>query len=489
MTEPIMKNTVLLLATLSLLAGPHVRAASEAGKPDNKPNVLFLVCDDLNKDLGIYGHPQVKSPHIDRLAEQGTRFTNAYAQWPGCLPSRYSFLSGWSIPRIGVKDFSFKSRTGNLADALYMPEWFKQNGYTTIRIDKVFHPGGDDPQSWTVSEEPIQLTGGRMIINWLGIELQTLGLDGVHDFYRGAEDGWGSPVMEKDSFPNVNGEKGTYFIVHDSVPEEMLFDGNTAERGKMYLERFAESGEPFFMALGFRRPHLPFIAHQRYYDLYPTDGIQLPPPQPGYTKPFSDTDHQRLIRGYYASISFVDAQVGKVLQKLEETGLDKNTVVVLIGDHGYALGERDGWFSKGKFWDLSLGTTCIIVAPDALKKNMESDQVVSLLDLYPTLVDLAGLPTPPTPLDGHSLANLVREGDASGLPNSAVSHNFRPNWAGVTGSIRTPQWRYMELGDGTRELYDAINDPFHWRNLVDDPAYADLVAELSARVAAASLVD
>ena len=483
------KTSTLIISVLSLLVGLQTGWAKDVAKTAAKTNVLFIICDDLNTDLGTYGHPQVKSPNIDRLAAQGTRFNNAYAQWPGCLPSRYSFLSGWSIPRIGVRDFSFKARTGNLAEAVYLPEWFKQNGYTTIRVDKVFHPGGDDKQSWTVSEEPIQLTGGRMLINWLGIELQTLGLDGVHDFYRGAEDGWGSPVMEKDSFPNVEGEKGTYFILHDTVPEEMLFDGNTAERGKMYLEQFAESGEPFFMALGFRRPHLPFIAHQRYYDMYPTEDIQLPPPQPGYTKPFSDTDHQRLIRGYYASISFVDAQVGKVLNKLKETGLDKSTVVVLIGDHGYALGERDGWFSKGKFWDLSLRTTCIIVTPESMRKDVESNQVVSLTDLYPTLVDLAGLPTPPTPLDGNSLASLVTQGDASGLPNAAISHNFRPNWSGVTGSIRTAQWRYMELGDGTRELYDAVNDPFHWRNLVDDPTYASIVAELSARVAAASKME
>lgn len=460
-----------------------VWTAFGGAQPKERKNILFISCDDLNIDLGVYGHPQVKSPNLDRLAERGVRFTNAYAQWPGCCPSRYSFLSGWTCARFGIRDFKFFSRDGALADAMYLPQWFKANGYTSVRIDKVFHPSGDDPASWNISEEPTRLTGGPMLVNWLGIEVQSLGLDGVHLKQFGDMEEHENPLIEKGQFDDVDGEKGTYYILENWVPERMLFDGNTAERGKMYLNQFAESGEPFFLALGFRRPHLPFIAQQRYFDLYPFENIQLPPAQPGYEKPFSDEYHQKLIRGYYAAISFVDAQVGKVLDVLKETGLDKNTIIVLIGDHGYALGERDGYFSKGVCWDSALRTTCIIVAPGQTKENYETRAVVELADLYPTLVDLAGLERPAIPLDGSSMVNLL-QGNEEGWRNTAISHNFRPGWDHVYGSIRTEQWRYIERGDGTVQLFDVKKDPWHWNNLAHDPAYADVVKELSAQVAA-----
>ena len=474
------KNTmtvVQLVVVAALMGSLTTFAASQ------RPNVLFISCDDLNVDLSIYGHSQVKSPNIDRLAARGTRFTNAYAQWPGCMPSRYSFLSGWTCPRIGIKKFDFKSRTGELKNAMYLPQWFKEKGYTTVRIDKVFHPSGDDPASWNISEEPTMLTGGQMLVNWLGIEVQSLGLDGVHDYQFEGMDEPANPTLEKGSFDAVAGEKGPYYIMRDEVPEEMLFDGNTAKRGKMYLEQFAESGEPFFLALGFRRPHVPFIAQKRYFDLYPWESIKLPPAQPGFEKPFSDEDHKKLIRGYYAAVSFVDAQVGKVLDTLEKTGLADNTIVVLIGDHGYALGERDGWFSKGRMWDSALRTTCIVAAPGAVKKNAAVDAVVGLTDLYPTIVDLAGLDRPDIPLDGKSLVNLL-QGDCTDWRNNAISHNYRTEWDRVGGTIRTEKWRYIECGDNTVELYDVANDPWEWNNLAKDPAYADVIKELSTQVAA-----
>lgn len=468
-------NTIKPFLTTTLLACALQTHAMQ------QPNVLFISCDDLNTDLGIYGHPQVQSPNIDKLAERGARFTNAYAQFPACLPSRYSLLSGWSCARIGVRDFHFMSRDGALKNAVYLPQWFKKQGYSTIRIDKVFHPSGDDPASWTISEEPIQLTGGRMLVNWLGIEVQTLGLDGVHRKKLGNMTEYGNPLLEKGSFPQVTGEPGAYYIMNNEVPEDMLFDGNTAARGQMYLEQFAESEKPFFLALGFRRPHQPFIAHQRYFDLYPWQDIQLPPAQSGFKKPFSDEDHQKLIRGYYAAVSFVDEQVGKVLDTLEKTGLSENTIVVLIGDHGYCLGERDGHFSKAKSWDRSLKTACIIAAPGEQEKAMKIDSVVELTDLYPTLLDLVGLEHPDIPMDGESMANLLK-GNSTDWRNTATSHNFRPGWDQVGGSIRTERWRYIERGDGIVELFDAQKDPWHWTNLANDPKYASTVKTLSEKV-------
>jgi uncharacterized sulfatase len=446
-----------------------------------KLNVLFITCDDLNTDLGAYGHPQVCTPHIDALAARGVRFDQAFAQWPGCLPSRYSLLSGWTVPRTGIRDFKAMSRTGPLQAAVYLPQHFKSQGYTTVRLDKIFHIGGDDAASWTVSEEPLQLTGGPMVANWTGIELAALGLDGVHDKWLGGPTGYGNPVIESGRFPDVAGEKGTYSVLHDAVPEELLFDGNTAARAVHHLERFAASGEPFFLGVGFRRPHLPFIAQKRYFDLYPPESIALPPPQPGYTKTFSDDDHRKLMRGYYAAVSFADAQVGKVLAALERTGLADRTIVVLLGDHGYALGERDGWFSKGQLWDRALRTALIVAAPRGTAQAGAVGQVVSLTDLYPTLVELAGLPAPATSLDGVSLVPLLVAGDDAETGES-VAHDFRPGWKELGASIRTSHHRYTELGDGTVELFDTNRDPFGWHNLAGDPTLAPLRAELSARL-------
>lgn len=463
-------------ALLPVLALVSSVTSHGVDRPADRPlNVLFITCDDLNTDLGAYGHRQVRSPNIDALASRGVVFEQAFAQWPSCLPSRASFLSGWSIPRTGVRDFKAMSRTGPLEHAVYLPQHFRNLGFTSVRLDKIFHIGGDDAASWTVSEEPVQLTSGTMLANWTGIELQTLGLDGVHEKWLGPELGYGNPVLENGRFPQVEGEKGTYAIVRDEIPEEMLFDGNTAARAVHYLERFAGSGESFFLAVGFRRPHLPFIAHKRYFDLYPWESIELPPAQPGYQKPFSDDDHRKLIRGYYASISFVDAQVGKVLDALDRNGLRESTIVVLLGDHGYALGERNGWFSKGQLWDRALQTSLIVSAPGLPSGRVS--RVVSLLDLYPSLVELARVPNPDTPLDGRSFVSLAR-GEGGEWPDRSTTHLAKAEWKAMGVAVRTATHRFIIEGDGKEALYDVRADPFSWDNRIDDPTLADLAASL-----------
>jgi uncharacterized sulfatase len=473
---PALAAACTLLASAAF-AAPAAAAASEKRQ---RPNIVFITCDDLNTALGAYGHPQVKSPRIDGLAARGARFEQAFAQWPSCQPSRYSMLSGWSVPRTGMKGAAVMSRTGPLANAVYLPQHLKSIGYETIRLDKIFHIGGDDPASWTVSEEPMQMTGGgAMVANWTGIELQALGLDGVHEKSFAGEP-YSSPVVETGRFDKVAGEKGPYTILRDDVPEERLFDGHTAARAVHHLERLAASGQPFFMGVGFRRPHLPFIAQKRYFDLYPWEQIELPPAQPGFKKPFSDEDHKKLIRGYYASISFVDVQVGKVLDALERLGLADNTYVVLLGDHGYALGEREGWFSKGRLWDSALRTSLLVAGPGIEPRAVPT--VVGLIDLYPTLVDLVRAPAPATPLDGHSLVSLLDDRiDAdSARPAHVISHDFRGGWKSLGVSVRTATHRYVENGDGTVELIDVVADPYAWKNLAADPAHAALRAELSA---------
>ena len=451
---------VALLVSTWSAAG--VLAADEAAEAAG-PNVLFISIDDLNLSLGCYGNDQVRTPSIDRLAERGVRFTRAYAQWPSCLPSRVSFLSGWSAPRNGVIDFSPKSRDGALASAVYLPQHFKQQGYFTGRLDKIFHIGKDDPASWTLTEEPSRDAKGNFTAIWTGIEIKSLGLQ--------------DKIIREGRYKNV-GEGGFYQIM--DCEEHELFDGRTAARAVELLDQRAADGKSFFLAVGFRRPHLPWLAPKKYFDLYPPDAIRLPPPQPGFEKLITDAEHREMIAHYYAATSYVDAQVGKVLAALERTGLAANTIVVLFGDQGYGLGEREGFFSKGNLWEQSLHVPLIVVMPGGRGPAVVIDRPVELLDMYPTLVELCGLPAPATPLDGRSFAPLLRD-PAAEWRDHAMSWNYDKERKGLARTIRDADYRYTELPDGTPvELIDFRQDPHGWTNLVDDPAHAETRQRLRA---------
>jgi iduronate 2-sulfatase len=222
-----------------------------ASAADSKPNVLMIIADDLNPSLGCYGNETVKTPNIDRLARRGVMMTRAYSSWASCLPSRVSLLSGLFPPSTGTYDFSPGPRDGRLKDVTYLPEHFQNQGYFTGRLDKVFHIGRDDPQSWTVSEEPYKDPKGNFKAIWTGIEVKTLGLEGR--------------VLKEGRYDDVTGEKGSYGIM--DVIEDDLFDGRTAWRAVELLEQQAKAGSPFFLAVGFRRPHLPWLAPKKYFDM------------------------------------------------------------------------------------------------------------------------------------------------------------------------------------------------------------------------------
>jgi len=445
-------------------ATAHLRSLGKDSSP--RLNVLFISSDDLNCSLGCYGNEVVKTPNIDRLARRGVRFTHCYAQFASCAPSRFSFLSGWYPERTGVCTFGPKSRDGALRKAIYLPQHFRKSGYTTMRLDKIFHIGKDDAASWDITEEPYRDASGQFKAIWTGIEIKMLGLT--------------DRVLREGRYDKVRGEKGPYAVL--DVEDGDLFDGRNATRAVELLEQCARNGKPFFLGLGFRRPHLPWIAPKRYFDMYPPEKIPLPPADPNAAGPprLTKTEHQEMIAHYYAAVTYLDTQVGRVLDALNNTGLAKNTVVVLFGDQGYCLGERNGHFGKGTLWERSLIVPLIIAVPGQENAGGACERVVELLDMYPTLVDLCGLPKPGVALQGRSLVPLLRDPQAA-WEERAVSAWGRKDGQRPALSVRTARYRYTEKADGTPdELIDYRNDPYERENLVDDPDHTEVRAKLRA---------
>jgi arylsulfatase A-like enzyme len=436
----------------------------------------MIIADDLNPALGCFGNETVKTPNIDRLASRGMLFSRAYAPWASCLVSRYSMLSGWYPTRTGAQHRVWpSSREGELRDAVYLPQHFKRQSYFTARLDKVFHIGKDDPPSWNITEEPYKDATGSFKPVTTGQEIPRLGLEGR--------------VLRSGNYQGkVSGEPGG-FNVMDARDEE-LFDGITAKRAVEILRDRARAEEPFFLAVGFRRPHLPWIAPKRYFDMYPPETIPLPPRAPeGGQQPADEQVHREMLSHYYAAVSCVDNQIGLVLSELERLGLAGNTIVVLFGDNGYCLGERGSFFSKGNLWERSLHVPLIVAGPGILSGERR-EVPVGLYDLYPTLVDLCGLLPPPTRLDGRSLKNVLA-GDVSGWREGTLSfynltgeNSNRP--ARMAASLRTARFRYTADENGSAiSLHDLEADPYERENVVNDPRFKDAQARFHGQVLAA----
>jgi iduronate 2-sulfatase len=423
-----------------------------------RPNVLFIIADDLNRHLHCYGHTEVQTPNIDRLAKRSVRFERAYCQYPVCGPSRCSFLSGRRPEQTGMFGNAGKSRTPLLSDALFLPEHFRRHGYFTARLGKVFHIGSDVPECWDVSEEG---TPGTKPV-YQPQEVEKLGLS--------------ASVTATHRLAGGGGEGASYVILNGG--DDSLIDVRNARRTTELLEEAARGSKPFFLACGFRRPHLPHLAPQRWFDQYPAESMALPevggPTIPGLRGPVGPADHREALRGYLACVSFMDAQLGVVLESLDRLGLWENTIVVLIGDHGYLLGERGGWWGKGVLYENSAATTLLIAAPKK-QRDVSCSRVVEFLDLYPTLVELCGLPMPPG-LAGRDLTPLLDHPQTpwDHAAFTIVATNNHPDGLAVT----TERYRYLEHGDGRVELFDLRADPREWHDLASDPTQASTAARL-----------
>ncbi len=453
----------LFVVTLACYAGLH---AAE------KPNVLFIAVDDMNADLGCYGSAIVKSPNIDRLATEGVRFDRAYCQFPLCSPSRSSIMTGLRPDQTRVFDLAYHFRTG-LPEVVTLPQLFTKAGYYVARVGKIYHYGNpgdigtsglDDPASW------------QEFVNPAGLDKTTLEADVIN--FTPQRAGLGSSLA---LYADPKGR------------DEDHTDGKVATEAIRLLEK--HKTEPFFLAVGFYKPHCPYIAPKKYFDLYPLEEIEVPivgadyaktvpAPALASTKPWPNfgvthEEARRAKQAYYAAISFVDAQIGRVLDALQKLGLRENTIVVFWSDHGYELGEHGLWFKQSCFED-SARVPLIIAPPERKSAGQSSPRLVELIDLYPTLADLAGL-KPPAALPGQSLRPLLVRPDAA-WDRPAFTQVERAGFAGW--SVRTPKWRYTEWDEGKRgeELYDETNDPRELANLARDPKSTAVLAELKQLV-------
>lgn len=454
-----------MLALLTLLACSGRSEERPASAPPGAPNVLLILVDDLRPDLGSYGHPLVESPNIDRLAARGVLFERAYSQFPVCNPSRASLLTGLRPTATGVLDNHTHYRE-QLPEVTTMPELFRNNGYFTASVGKVFHGAGGrrewaDPEAWDETHFPRGRRKAR------GRERKRFG------FASGSTIGWVAAGGSDQDQP----------------------DGQTAIETVNVLERALQSGRPFFLAAGFLRPHAPMIAPSAYFGRYPLDVLApfLAPEvasavEPALAvgkpelEPIEREDQLGLLRAYFACTTFVDAQIGRVFEALDRHGLWESTVVLLTSDHGIHLGER-GWWSKNTLSEVSARVPLVVWAPDLESGGARSPALVELIDVYPSLAELAGLEPPPR-LDGRSFVPLLADPDRAWK----VAAFTRANRVESTGlSVRTERWRYT-LWAGERnaeELYDHVGDPRELVNLVGEPEHGDVLERMRALAAQA----
>lgn len=466
---------VVLLLALTTAAGRPV-AAAEASPPRN---VLFIVADDLNTLLGCYGDTLASTPHLDRLAARGVRFDRAYCTFPLCGPSRNSLLTGLHPNATGILANGQVFRQ-TIPDHPSLPELFRRRGGFVARVGKLYHynvpasigtAGHDDPASWEAAFNPA-------------------GVDHLRE--------------EPQIFSLRPGQFGaTLSWLASPAPDADHTDGLVAARAERILEECAgHRSRPFFLAVGFFRPHTPYVAPRGYFDLHPVDempvvagvaedraDIPAAALESGYREQDGMTVEQRrqARQAYAASISFLDAQVGHVVAALDRLGLADDTVIVFTSDHGYHMGEHGLW-QKRSLFEESCRVPLVVVWPGKTPAGGVVKAPVSHVDLYPTIAAGCGLAAPPN-LPGQDLSTILADPAQPGR-NWAITHVTRPGskkeaFAPFSGySLRTPRWRYTEWDEGHRgrELYDHEADPRELTNLADDPRHAGDVSTLSEQL-------
>jgi iduronate 2-sulfatase len=431
-------------------------AAPLAAQGKRPPNVLFVAVDDLNVHLNCYGFKAVKSPNIDALAGRAMRFDRAYCQYPLCNPSRSSLLSGRRPPRTKVDNNTTWFRD-TIPDVVTLPQHFREHGYFTAKTGKIFHDGLDDPKAWDVGGTPHVVQQARTGQAKLDREKRA------------------------DRWEKVEGEG-------ENEP-----DYKTATEAVELLER--KHDKPFFIAVGFRKPHVPFIAPKKYFDLYDPNRMELPPdfaPRVAGTGPAYRPNFDLFIRrdappplarqgiaAYFAAISFMDAQLGRVMAALDRLGLRDNTIVSLFGDHGWHLGEKGMW-SKMTLFEVGVHAPLLISTPGMKTAGKNCATPVEFVDIYPTLADMAGLPVP-SGLDGRSLRPLLTD-PQSKWDKLAYTYQVRGEIRGVT--VRNRRFRYTEWDQGRAgtELYDEDADSAEMHNMAADPKYAATVKDMKAQL-------
>jgi iduronate 2-sulfatase len=468
----------------ALLPGLLFVSASLLNAQPTKPNVLFVAVDDLKPTIGCYGDKLAKTPNIDRIAKTGTLFERAYCMQAVCSPSRNALLTGLRPEVLKIYDLgtNFRKRAPEIVT---LPQWFKQHGYVSHGIGKIFHVGHgnhEDAASWSVPHFQAKTVGYALPENRAKM------------------------TREQALFENAGGDiaklpRGAAYENAD-VADDAYADGLIANESIKRLREFKQLETPFFLAIGFLRPHLPFCAPKKYWDMYDPSAFSLaerktpPDGAPAYAPqssgelrqyagipdkgPMPDDIQRSLIHGYYAATSYMDAQLGKVLDELEKLSLAENTIVILWGDHGWHLGDHGMW-CKHTNYEQATHAPLLISAPGK-RSSQRTAALVEFVDIYPTLCDLAGL-AKPSHLQGESLVPIM---NAPKLDRKAAFQVY-PRGSKETGpllghAVRTDRWRYVEWqkADGStaaRELYDLQDDPQEAVNLADKPDKSEVVKE------------
>jgi iduronate 2-sulfatase len=471
--KPLNPRTVIATLLLLLAATGTEAAVAGAGAEGGPPNVLFIAVDDLRPQLACFDKSFMKTPHFDDLARRGVLFERAYCMVPTCGASRASLMT--SLRPTPRRFVSFTARADKEApQAVTLNTHFKNNGYTTISLGKIFHFPDDNRQGW--SEAPWRPSTSD---------------------YQDRKAEREAIAKHKAKYPNRKKVRGAAYEAADA-PDQNYRDHQTATKAIEYLQRFRDDEAPFFLAVGFFKPHLPFCAPKQYWDLYDHDAIDVPP---NYALPTDTPDGaahssgelrsyagipptgpvdrptaRHLIHGYYACVSFIDAQLGRLLSALDETGLADNTIVVLWGDHGWQLGEHGMW-NKHSCFETSMHTPLFVAAP-GMPSGRRTPALTEFIDIYPSLCELTEIETP-AHVEGTSFVPLLRDPSRPGKPYAVG--RFK-----LGDTIRTDSYRYSEYrkqqGAGAiagRMLFDHRADPDENKNIAASSANASTVTALS----------
>ena len=486
---------VLLLIVTAAITGLPLLAICEVSAADvvQRPNILFIAVDDLRPSISCYGDTHAVTPHIDRLASQGVVFNQAHCQVAVCNPSRASLMTGLRPDTLGVWTLPIHFREAK-PDAVTLPQWLRRFGYVAVSHGKIFHNPTPDPQSWS---EPIRQVQGVQ---------------------QGYPPGWQKQIRETQSkLPARDWRKNNLrgpATASPMIDDELLVDGARTSMTIEDLRRLGRGDKPFFLAMGFIRPHLAWIAPKKYWDLYDAETLPViidgkvtpdtPPyalsnsyelthyvdqtdfPKPWDKRRVADANARRLMHGYYACVSYVDAQIGRIMQALDEEGLADNTIVVLWSDHGWKLGEFNGW-GKMSNYEIDTRVPLIISSPGLKTAGQSTDSLAELLDLFPTLCDLAGIETPGF-VEGTSLVPVLND-PRSAVKDAAFSQYHRNHegqqymgYAMRTPTHRFVEWRNFATGEVTaHELYDHLTDHSESENIAGT-ASKELLATLTTKL-------
>ncbi|MFV0623570.1 sulfatase [Sphingomonas sp. ac-8] len=478
-------STCLLIGLAACNTATQPDATAEGDAPataQNHPNVLLILVDDLKPAIHAFGDPVAVTPNIDQLAARGTRFDLAFANQAVCAPSRINLMTGARSTSTGIYDFGQNLRE-YMPDAVTLPQYFKAAGYTAESIGKTFHVGHNtvgDPQSWS------RPAYKDHVIEYVSAEGKAVGKTREAALFNEFE------IPKGDVWDYARTLKRGIAWESPDVPDEAYGDGRVAAKAVARLGELGESKQPFFLAVGFARPHLPFSVPKRYWDLY--DRAKLPLPQfermpegaPAYAgkvggeinayAPIDEKTREAnypealkrtLIHGYYAGVSFTDANVGKLMAALDRSGLSKNTIVVLWGDHGYHLGDHAIW-TKHTNYEQATRLPLLFAGP-GIGAGKATRQPAETVDIYPTLASLAGLgrPSGPQPIDGTDMTPVLHD-PAKRLRGYAYHAFNRPNRLGQavrTERYRLVRWTHEGTGERAYELYDMVRDPGETRNI------------------------